>query len=57
MNKHQSWTIRQFTSRAQTLIVCHHIAYAQDHGGILSAVPRELLRELLVSLMAVIMLM
>ena len=49
-----SCVMESFKAKALNLIVLHHIAFDVEKTGVLSYIPRELLKEeLLVSLMAV----
>lgn len=49
-----SCVMESFKIKARCLILLHHIAFDVEGTGVLSRIPRELLKEeLLVSLMAV----
>ena len=54
MSGKMSCVMESFKAKALNLIVLHHIAFDVEKTGVLSYIPRELLKEeLLVSLMAV----
>lgn len=54
MSGKMSCVMESFKIKARCLILLHHIAFDVEGTGVLSRIPRELLKEeLLVSLMAV----